>query len=212
MEENRLLVVGDIHGEYDMLCSILEQAEYRPRKDRLFFVGDYIDRGDQSRKVVKKIKELTDQGAVAIRGNHEEMAKNYIEKDGQDNGLYFQNGGRKTLDCYSDFSSFREDMMWLGNLPLKKVLKGQYIFVHAGLKPGIQLEKQDKHDLLWIRNEFFMYDWTENDLDETIIAGHTPFPEVKKFSEKTMIIDTGAGKGGHLSMVDLTNNKIYKAG
>ncbi|MFW5985162.1 MAG: metallophosphoesterase family protein [Halanaerobiaceae bacterium] len=210
MNKERLLVVGDIHGEYDMLCKVLKKADYNPAQDQLFFVGDYIDRGPQSSKVVTKIKELVAGGAIAIKGNHEEMAYNYIKQDGNDQGLYFRNGGRKTIASYKNFEQFKNDVMWLHELPLKKVVPGQYIFVHAGLKPGIGLKDQQKRDLLWIRNEFLMYDWSREDLEETIVAGHTPFPEVKYYSG-VIIVDTGAGKGGYLSLLDLTNDQVYSA-
>ena len=143
---DRLLVIGDIHGEYDQLQEVLKKADYDQKQDQLILVGDYIDRGNQSRKVVKSVRELVENGAIALKGNHEDMAYNYARKletgqDVQDN-LYFYNGGKKTLNCYSNTDKFIEDAKWLYQLPNKHVIEGEYIFVHAGLKPGIDLSEQ----------------------------------------------------------------------
>ena len=217
METDRLLAVGDIHGEYDMLCNVLDKANYTPDDDMLILIGDYIDRGPQSQKTVKKVKELTNLGAIALKGNHEDMAYNYacelkeeqsLSTTSNNKNIYFSNGGRQTLDSYSNIDKFIEDAMWFNKLPVYKKID-KYIFVHAGLKPRIELKNQRIEDMLWIRNEFLMYDWAEDDcIDETIVAGHTPFGEIKYFSQ-SIVIDTGAGKGGYLSLIDLTNNKKY---
>ena len=154
-----------------------------------------------------------DQGAIALKGNHENMAYNYVRElqgeKGADNGLYFYNGGRKTLNCYASKNKFKQDVKWLHQLPLTHHLPGKYIFVHAGLKPGINLSQQKEKDLLWIREEFFYYNWEQDEnIDETIIAGHTPVQKVQ-FLPQVIMLDTGAGKGGYLSLIDLTENKIY---
>ena len=217
MKTDRLLAIGDIHGEYDMLCTVLDKANYTPKDDTLILIGDYIDRGPQSQKTVEKVKELTDLGAIALKGNHEDMAYNYacelkeeqsLSTTSNNKNIYFSNGGRQTLDSYSNIDKFIEDAMWLNELPVYKKIN-KYIFVHGGLKPGIELKNQSTEDMLWIRNEFLMHDWVEDDyIDETIVAGHTPFGEIKYFSQ-SIIIDTGAGKGGYLSLIDLSNDKIY---
>lgn len=211
----RLLVVGDIHGEYEKLKIVLDKANYNHTSDELILLGDYIDRGNNSKMVVKMIKKLVKNGAKAIKGNHEVMAYNYVlgleGKKDKDNGLYFLNGGRKTLNSYSSKIKFKEDIRWLHKLPLYYQIEGQYIFVHAGLKPGIKLSLQREKDLLWIREEFFYYNWEKDDvIEETIVAGHTPVKEVQ-FLPQVIMMDTGAGKGGYLSLLDLTNEKIYKS-
>lgn len=213
MDTGRLLAIGDIHGEYDMLCSVLDKCNYIPEDDTLILIGDYIDRGLQSKKTVKKVKTLINSGAIALKGNHEQMAYKYArelkeKKAPPTEKLYFSNGGRQTINNYSNIDEFIEDTLWLNELPVYKKISN-YIFVHAGLKPGIELKNQRTEDMLWIRNEFLMHDWAQdNCINETIVAGHTPFREIKYFSQ-SIIIDTGAGKGGYLSLIDLTNNKTY---
>ncbi len=209
----RLLVTGDIHGKYKQFCEVLEKADFNPEKDQLILIGDYIDRGNQSRKVVKKVKNLTNQGVIALKGNHEDMAYKYVKSiennEYKDNGIYFMNGGRKTINSYSTTSEFKKDIKWLNDLPEKYIFEEKYIFVHAGLKPRVKFSNQKSKDLLWIREEFFLYDWEkDNNVNETIVAGHTPVQKVK-FLPGIILIDTGAGKGGYLSLVDLTNKKIY---
>ncbi|MFW6006342.1 MAG: metallophosphoesterase family protein [Bacillota bacterium] len=209
----RLLVTGDIHGEYDQFVQVLDDSNFDSSKDKLILIGDYIDRGSQSRQVVKLVQKLVKNGATALKGNHEDMAYTYVkELEGEkvkNNGIYFLNGGRKTIESYPSNNEFIEDIRWLNKLPVYHIIENKYIFVHAGLKPGKKLSEQKEKDMLWIREEFFYYNW-ENDeyIEETIIAGHTPVREVQ-FLPKVIMLDTGAGKGGYLSLLDLTNDKIY---
>ena len=212
---NRLLAIGDIHGEYDKLKQVLDKANYNENNDKLILIGDYIDRGNQSKKVIQLVKELVNTGAIALKGNHEDMAYNYIQKlqetKNNNRDIYFMNGGKKTLNCYSNTEQFVQDIEWLNKLPVKHVIEDEYIFVHAGLKPGVKLSEQKKKDILWIREQFFYYNWEKDkNINETIIAGHTPVKEVQ-FLPQVIMLDTGAGKGGYLSLIDLTNNKIYKS-
>ena len=207
----RLLVIGDVHGEYKMLCEVLKKASYNPEQDQLILLGDYIDRGPDSKKVVQKTKQLVKNGAIALKGNHEEMAFQYISKMKEKKRcVYFRNGGRKTINSYNDLNKFEEDIRWLNKLPCIKKIENKYIFVHAGIKPGIGPRKQSKRNLLWIRDDFFSYDWSKREFPETIVVGHTPFPEVRKLPG-IITVDTGAGKGGVLSLLDLTNDNIYQA-
>lgn len=67
----RLLVMGDIHGEYTIMQTVLEKADYKLRQDQLILLGDYVDRGNESCKVVDAVKDLVANGAVALLGNHE---------------------------------------------------------------------------------------------------------------------------------------------
>ena len=209
--KERLLVIGDIHGEYNMLCEVLKKSSYSPERDRLVLLGDYIDRGPNSKKVVKTVKQLVAEGAIALKGNHEEMAIQFFRsKNITKRSIYLQNGGENTIRSYSNLKEFKKDVRWFKKLPCIKIIKGEYIFTHAGLKPKIAPDKQQKRDLLWIREEFISYDWSKRDFPETIVAGHTPVPDVQKHPG-VLMVDTGAGKGGLVSLVDLTNDEIYQA-
>lgn len=211
----RNLVVGDIHGEYEKLINVLKKANYIPLNDSIIFLGDYIDRGPDSCKVVQYIQELKvnfSKYVILLKGNHEDMAIKYLN-DKTNEALYFHNGGNKTLNSYHCniiSSEFSNDISWLNNLPLIYETD-EYIFVHAGFKPGIKLEDQKEEDLLWIRNEFLQADWSN--YPKIIIHGHTPVKNInldEMYLTHRLNVDTGAGKNGKLSLVDLTNKKIYQ--
>lgn len=76
------MVVADIHGPYSTLIGVLEKAGYNPDKDRLFLLGDYIDRGNASDATLKYVRSLVENGAVALRGNHEQMMQDAIKNPG----------------------------------------------------------------------------------------------------------------------------------
>jgi serine/threonine protein phosphatase 1 len=213
---NRILVFSDIHGEYDKLIKLLNKMKYNSDNDTIIFLGDAIDRGPNSKKVVKKMKELKKEGNIILNGNHEDMAWQYAKHNVKNKAstydpyLYLYNGGRETLRSYEgDLKEFYNDMKWFNNQPKVYTLEtnsDEFVFVHAGLKPNVPLYAQDEEDLLWIREEFFYHNW--NDYDKKIIVGHTPV-EQAEFLGNIIMIDTGCGKGGYLTGLDLLNGKIY---
>jgi Calcineurin-like phosphoesterase len=211
----RILAVGDIHGSYDKLIRLMEKVELDPEKDVLIFLGDYIDRGNQSKEVVNYLIQLKEQfrSAVFLLGNHEQMLLDYLR--GDQNSPFLINGGQKTLDSY--FGKGRrpphlapdpifpsEHLDFFKSLVPYYELE-DYIFVHAGLREGIPLEKQDLFDLLWIREDFY---FSKFSFGKTIVFGHTPFPQPFKLNQK-IGIDTGAGFGYKLTCVELPIMKFY---
>lgn len=201
----RVIAIGDIHGQIEKLDKLLRILEPDPERDELVFLGDYVDRGPNSREVLDRLLELTwsEQRVTCLRGNHEQMMIDYLMGRGKDSfgPMWLYNGGRATLDSYAQpgqrsFSSSVETahLEFIRSLPLY-YRTGETIFVHAGLRPGIELEEQSARDLLWIRDGFFRarYDWPVR-----IVFGHTPMPE--PFREGKLIgIDTGAAYGGPLT-------------
>jgi len=204
----RTLVIGDIHGEYEKLMQVLSKANWQAGKDTLIFLGDYIDRGPNSYKVVQFIKQLKEdypELTVLLKGNHEDMALRYINKE-ISSQLYAYNGGMETLKSYEDNNLFYSDIKWLNKLPLVHETE-KYIFVHAGLMPSIPLYQQKEEDMLWIRDEFLNHD--DSSFDKVIIHGHTAVKEVETLGWR-INLDTGAGKGGKLSLLDMSSGKIYQ--
>jgi len=211
----KIFAVGDIHGCLEKLQDLMEKIRANWQRDRLVFIGDYIDRGDCSREVVeflialkKKIKNI-----VFLRGNHEQMFLNFLE--GVDEDLYLGNGGEKTLNSYgilpSDAAGARRDKIPRTHMEFYRSLLPYYetrgyIFVHAGLRPGLPLNKQKMDDLLWIRYEFLASD---SDFGKMVVFGHTPIRNL--LIDKNKIgIDTGAVYGGKLTCVELPAVKIYQ--
>jgi len=211
----RLLAIGDIHGCNGKLQRLLAQIALDPDADRLVFVGDYLDRGPDVRGVIETILALKEicPNVVFLRGNHEDMLISYF-LEGRDEELFFANDGATTLSAYgltlADARAgrgFPEDhLRFLASLPLTYETEA-YLFVHAGLRPGIPLAEQSPEDLLWIRREFIDSDC---DFGKTVVFGHTPLYE-PLFDDNKIGIDTGAVYGGHLTCIELPSLKIYQA-
>jgi diadenosine tetraphosphatase ApaH/serine/threonine PP2A family protein phosphatase len=199
----RLYAIGDIHGSLDKLRSLLARCEHdcAGRPARFVFVGDYIDRGPESRGVVEYLRQLQSRlgdNAVCLKGNHEVIATAAFEDSAHDL-VWLANGGEATLQSYG-VESGRElpadHVAWLRSLPLT-FDDGQRLFVHAGVDPRKPLERQDEQDLLWIRQPFLS---DLRDYGRLIVHGHTPvrtgIPELRV---NRVNIDTGAVFGGPLT-------------
>jgi len=207
----RIFAVGDIHGCLDKLISLMGVIDIDPRKDTLLFIGDYIDRGAQSKQVVDYLIDLARQQSrvIFLKGNHELLLHLYLS--GADRFSFLANGGQATLDSYRKDYSHAEDnpipsthLDFFDNLRLYYETD-HYIFVHAGLKENIPLDEQDEWVMLWIRDEFIYSDF---DFGKRVIFGHTPFREPLVLENK-IGIDTGAVYGNKLTCVELPAVKFY---
>lgn len=189
----RLLACSYIHGQYNEFVKLLELCKYNPKEDQLILCGDYVDRGPDSKKVISLIKKLVSEGAIALRGNHDDMMIHWRECS----DVWLENSGRATLQSYNGFNEdFYGDVEWL-NENLKLFYETpEYIFVHAGVAPSVPLYKQRDIDLMWIRYK------GKCGLGKTIVHGHTPVQEVTKCNDQ-IFIDTGSVFGGKLSMIEL---------
>jgi serine/threonine protein phosphatase 1 len=204
----RLLAVGDIHGCLDHLERLMARVE-PTAADRVVFLGDYIDRGPDGKGV---IDYLIDFGrrfprSVFLKGNHEAMFLDFLA--GREQLLYLYNGGGTTLESYQKESGIRipkAHLDFLEGLPASFATK-DFIFAHAGLRPGLPLEEQSEHDLIWIRNEFIAadYDW-----GRTVVFGHTPVRE-PFFAANKIGVDTGAVYGRVLSCCDVRRRVCWNS-
>lgn len=205
---HRLLAVGDIHGCRNLLDDLLKEVA-PDEGDRLVFLGDYVDRGPDSRGVIDRLLELQQQWpqTVYLRGNHEQMFLDFLE--GRGSWPFFANGGRATLASYgaADGSGIPlTHHAFLRSLP-SSYCSGGFIFVHAGLRPGVPLEQQREEDLLWIREEFLAsdYDW-----GKTVVFGHTPRTR-PLLAPGRIGIDTGAVYGRQLTCCDVLSRRCWQA-
>ncbi len=210
----KIFAIGDIHGRLDHLMSLISIIPASPEDDLLVFIGDYIDRGPDGPDVVDYILALKKRFSrlVCLCGNHENMLLRFLE--GIDEDLYVQNGGQATLKAYgispSDSIRKRKEKMPPEHLRFYESLlpyfeTDDYIFVHAGLLPGVPLDQQTTQDLLWVRDEFIS---SANNFGKRVIFGHTPMKEPLIMSNK-ISIDTGAVYGGRLSCLELPAVKFY---
>jgi serine/threonine protein phosphatase 1 len=212
----KIFAIGDIHGTSSKLDQLLETLTINPKEDTLVFIGDYIDRGPDPKGVIDTVLETigTIEHVVCLRGNHEQMFLNYFCEH-KDEELYMHNGGISTLISYgfkgtggkAAINIPESHMDFLINLkPYCEV--DDYIFVHAGLRPGIPLDQQNLQDLLWLRYDFIN---SPHDFGKMVIFGHTPISLTTPFIENNkMGIDTGAVFGGKLTCVELPEMKIHQ--
>lgn len=208
----RYFAVGDIHGCYDKLAKLLEIIPYQD-DDVIVFLGDYIDRGSESRKVVEYLIDFRQSREVDktifLSGNHEKMLLDYLS--GRNRELFLLNGGEATINQYLKNGIIEIPDKHLNFFEtLKNIyISENYIFVHAGLMPGVAIENQREEDLLWIRGDFI---FSEFDFKKKVIFGHTPMKSHKPFFDKYKIgIDTGAVYGGFLTAIELPLEKIYQS-
>lgn len=204
--KTRLLVISDIHGHTEGLNMLLKKSEYDPAKDQLYLLGDYIDSDPSTISTLQIVKQLVEAGAKAIKGNQETALLRKIKKQFTNIGMPIK------LEAYTKHVLDKEMMEWLESLPLY-IEEEQYLFVHAGLKPGVPLSEQSEKDLTEIREEFLNAPYEEK--DQTIVFGHTPTFKLgvnngEIWSENNKInIDTGAKHGCRLTLLDIHHGLTY---
>ena len=205
MEGDRVFIIGDIHGCLEILKRITDKLDWRPERDTLIFLGDYIDRGEDSKGVVDFILEILHSSSHVhcLMGNHEHIFLNYL--DMIDYKTFFMNGGLETLRSYSlDKKSYREPLIPPEHISFFRSLKpcielDEYYVVHAGFRPGVAIEDQSLDDQLWIREPFISSGY---DFGKRVIFGHTPFHEPLIMDNK-IGLDTGAVYGNKLSCLEI---------
>jgi serine/threonine protein phosphatase 1 len=205
MTEKKTYIIGDIHGCLDMLQRLMFKIGWNPEQDRLIFLGDYIDRGEDSKGVVDYILDLfkLSNQIDCLLGNHEKLLLDFLE--GRDSHNFIINGGNITLESYSiDRAAETTDLIPQEHILFFKSLKlwielDDYYVVHAGFQPGIELEQQIVEDLVWIRESFI---YSNYDFGKKVIFGHTPFLEPLVMDNK-IGIDTGAVYGNTLTCLEL---------
>jgi serine/threonine protein phosphatase 1 len=211
---SKIFAIGDIHGCLDKLRKLLGLIDVDWENDTVVFMGDYIDRGPDSKRVVDYVLELRKkhEQVVCLKGNHEWMFLNYL--DHREEHIYLTNGGRDTLQSYgiSPDEQDRRAKLPPNHLQFFETLlpcyeTENYVFAHAGVRPGIPMGLQDPYDLIWIRHEFFMSD---HGLKKTVVFGHTPFRGEPFVGEKMIGIDTGAVYGGPLTCLELPAMKFHQ--
>jgi serine/threonine protein phosphatase 1 len=215
----RAYVVGDVHGRLDLLEELLakidSELQRRPAaKALLVFVGDLIDRGPASAHVIERLRTYRREGiqTVFLLGNHEEVLLRILAGDASLITKWRWFGGSECLQSYG------VDAAQLGHLSDEDALAivrsaiprkhvefiesfvdscrfGDYLFVHAGIRPGIELEQQSQSDLRWIREPFLV---DETDHGFVVVHGHTIMAEVDEQPNR-IGIDTGAYRTGVLT-------------
>ncbi|KRR23595.1 metallophosphoesterase family protein [Bradyrhizobium retamae] len=206
MADSIAFAVGDIHGCFDKLTALMAACDSvgAGKTVQFVFIGDYVDRGPDTSKVVDFLieKQLEEEDRfICLRGNHEELLIRAACRDRTDRDLmnWWANGGEQTLDSYgvNDPSDLPADhLAWIKTLP-PTFGDARRLFVHAGVRPGVSIAAQTERDLLWIREPFLS---SEENHGAFIVHGHTPtrsrLPDLRP---NRLNIDTGACFGGPLT-------------
>ena len=225
-EPDRIYAVGDVHGHQTRLEAVHELIRRdlvaRPvRHAHIVHLGDYIDRGPDSAGCVELLARGSPIAGVActnLLGNHEQMLMNAMV-DARQADLWLSNGGILSLLSWG-MEADTDPLRWIDHIPIThlKFLKslqpfvqlGRYLFVHAGVRPGVRLSLQSPADLLWIRNPFL--DWQGTMLPDLptlrIVHGHTPSLE-PELRPNRLGIDTNAARGGKLTCAALSSDSVY---
>jgi serine/threonine protein phosphatase 1 len=223
----RVYAVGDIHGRADLLSELFgridDDLKSRPMANTIqVFVGDYIDRGPDSRGVIELLIARQQRHDVALlKGNHEDLALQFLS-DPALLSTWKTVGGLNTVLSYGvvlprhrDTQSPHETSAalsqsmpdshrhFLQSLALSFTC-GDFFFVHAGVRPGVSFAKQSEHDLLWIREDFLLH---EEDFGKVVVHGHTPArkPDIRS---NRINIDTGAYATGRLTCLVLEDDQM----
>ena len=216
----RIYAVGDIHGRADLLINLLRQIDdddivQASGRSVIVFLGDYIDRGPDSRQVIDLLLSCgRTKDAVFLKGNHETYVRRFLE-DPSVLDEWKLRGGLETLCSYGLTPSINPDQTEQKRLARELAVSmpkqhlqfldsldvsfgcGDFFFVHAGIRPGVSIHMQKEQDLLWIRDEFLS---CEIPFEKFIVHGHTPveFPDIRA---NRVNIDTGAFATGRLTCV-----------
>lgn len=218
----RVYAIGDIHGCLDRLVALHEliaedMAERPVGHTTLVHLGDYVDRGADSAQVIDWLINRPPVPAdeiVNLMGNHEHMMLSAVvgtDKDAPSHWL--MNGGADSLLSWG-IARTVPPAEWASRIPIQHLLFlrdlaisrqiGPYLFVHAGVRPGVKLELQSRQDMMWIREPFLS---SRADHGAVVVHGHTPKRE-PIVQPNRIAIDTGAVLGGALTCVVLEGDRL----
>ena len=220
-ENKRCYVIGDIHGRLDLLDQLITKINRNAKEYGgeclTVTLGDYIDRGPNSRGVLDRLLSNPFPGPyIALKGNHEALLETFLVDPAS--GSYWRKlGGLETLHSFGiparrlmvdqNYEQAAEQLQatlspaqkkFLASLKLSLTV-GQYFLCHAGVRPGVSLAHQRPEDLLWIRDEFLD---SRADFGKIVVHGHTPVDEPESLPNR-INIDTGAFATGRLTCVVL---------
>ncbi len=220
----RVYAIGDIHGcaaELETLLDLIASDAGDPSKAQLILLGDYVDRGPDSKGVIDRLVALkkAHPATVFLKGNHESAMLDFLS-DPEDMLHWLDWGGEETLESYGvssilgrpseDLAAELVEKMPPAHLPFLNSLalmhrEGDYLFVHAGVRPGVAIDDQDEEDLLWIRKRFHNAAPDERP-DCVVVHGHQPLKNPLDAGWR-IAVDTGACWTGKLTAVALEDER-----
>jgi serine/threonine protein phosphatase 1 len=223
--ETRIYAIGDIHGRADLLQDVIARIDEDIQRRPIAFagevyVGDYIDRGADSKGVIDLLAvRLVQNHAICLRGNHEALMEEFLYDNPSALDGWRQLGGLATLASYGITPTrgetaeevqhaLRAALPTTHQLFLRclrnNIRCGDFLFVHAGIRPGVRLDAQDPNDLMWIRDEFLN---SAADHGLYVVHGHTPVPHAD-IRDNRVNIDTGAWRSGILTCIAIEGTEV----
>jgi Calcineurin-like phosphoesterase len=213
-------VIGDIHGCVAELTRLIEALPL-VKGDRLIFLGDYIDRGPDSRAVISYLLTLPQSchsiEFVFLKGNHEDMLLSFLGRSGQHGDMFLVNGGKATLASYgidpdkanaeNALAAIPSDHLDFFQALDKHYSTDSFFCVHAGINPQKTLAEQTDEELFWIRNTFI---YRSHTLPYTVLFGHTPQPTVFFDLPYKVGLDTGLVYGNMLTCLELDEKVLFQ--
>ncbi len=234
-DDMRIYAIGDVHGYLELLKNIHRKIradlhDIAGKQYKIVFLGDYIDRGPDSAGCAQFLLDLMleDEHVICLKGNHEDKLEKFLANPQELANSFFGYGGVECTmsygvdmtaykDIYKDAGKIRAELdkkissdhkQFYSELP-KSVTFGDYLFAHAGVRPGVPLDEQSEDDLMWIRSEFISNDEL---YDKVIVHGHTPQYPMEILTNRVNV-DTCAYDTGVLSCLVLegTSHKVIEA-
>lgn len=227
---DRVYVIGDIHGRLDLFARLVslireDHAARGPCATRLVLLGDLVDRGPESAMLVEWCRMLAESSDrfVVLKGNHEALMVEALSGNVETMALWLQLGGRETLVSWGVSPEELQQeptrlmirqarrkigsqtLSWLSSLPLMNRHEG-YAFVHAGVRPGLALDRQREDDLLWIRGPFLD---SKEDHGAIVVHGHTITEGGPDIRHNRINIDTGAYRTGMLTAIGIESGHTW---
>ena len=222
--DTRIYAIGDIHGRADLLQETIARIDEDIRRRPItyaaeVYIGDYIDRGADSKGVIDLLAvRMVHNHAICLRGNHEAIMEDFLE-DASVLEHWRQLGGLQTLASYgvspsrtataSDVQNAVHAAFPPAHDAFLRCLRnnircGDFLFVHAGIRPNVPLSSQDPHDLMWIRDEFLN---SKRNHGVYVVHGHTPVPHAD-IRDNRVNIDTSAWRSGILTCIAIEGTEI----
>lgn len=220
----RVYAIGDVHGCGEQLAAlhkaIVADLHRRPVADPvLVHLGDYVDRGPDIFGVMEKLTAgdpIAGLPTINLLGNHERTMLDALLGDRAAATDWLYTGGRESLTSYGLDPDLHKQAVWTERVPeahvdfLKGLIlmhrEGSYLFAHAGIRPGVALDAQEKQDLITIRTTFL---FSEQDFGAVVVHGHTPTPTRQPVIKANRIaLDTGAVYGGKLTCAVLEGTMV----
>lgn len=224
----RVYAIGDVHGEAGLLRQLLGKVEQDnrardPARVTLVLLGDVIDRGPRSADLLRALHGLADPFFRLLKGNHEALLVEAYRGNEDALDLWLRVGGRVTLIGFgidpdtidtADFAVLIDAMRsaidpmlvdWVEGLPTAWST-GDYFFAHAGIRPGIVLDRQRDEDLMWVRDAFRS---SRSDHGKVVVHGHSIEPGVPRLGGNRIGLDTGAHEHRRLTALGLEGDRQW---